>query len=407
MKQHNITWFLTCLFAAVIWYILAYVSFGLLISIFSAFIAKPNLMAALLSGAAVGVIYPFIHPSSKGKRIVITSLLGFAMTYVASSFAPLSITGGTGAIMAMILAFFVSYCLDFAFGKINPTRARERENIETAIINLLHNICLLILSAMVIIPFIIMVVASLKSQTELMLNPLNYMPNFSQGLGALLSSYGTLFTDYHFLRYIVNSSFVSIATVLITLLFAIPGAWAVARLEFPWKKQISRSILLIYLVPAIVLVMPLYSVFSQLGIRGQLWGLLIVYPAQTLPFAIYMLQGYFRGIPAELEEAAVVDNCPRWKTIIYVTLPLSLPALASVALYVFMIAWNEFLFAFMFLDDPNLFTLPRAVKSLDSAETPRQLLMAGAVIVTIPVMGLFLWAEKLMVSGLTSGGVKG
>ncbi len=407
MKKQYFPWIMTCCFACIIWYILAHIVLSIMVTIFSSHIAKPALNAACLAGASVGIIYPLIHQYNKMQRLGFLSLMGFIITYVASSFMPLNISGGSGIMVGIMLAFFAGFCVDTALGGIKSQTIHERENIEAAIINLVHGISLLILSGIVVIPFIIMVVASLKSQSSLMLNPLNYIPDISQGFGKLVSSYNILFTEYNFGRYIVNSAFISIFTVIITLLFAIPGAWAVARLRFPWKEQISRSILLIYLVPAIVLVMPLYSVFSQLGIRGQLWALLIVYPAQTLPFAIYMLQGYFRGIPVELEEAAIVDNCPRWKTIIHVTLPLSLPALASVALYVFMIAWNEFLFAFMFLDDPNLFTLSRAVKSLDGSETPRQLLMAGSVIVTIPIMAIFLWAERFMVSGLTSGGVKG
>jgi multiple sugar transport system permease protein len=181
----------------------------------------------------------------------------------------------------------------------------------------------------------------------------------------------------------------------------------VARLRFQGRKVLSRSILLIYLVPAIVLVIPLYVIFSQLGLRNSLLGLLIVYPATTLPVALYMLQGYFRGIPPELEEAALMDGCSRMVAIRQVTMPLSIPALASVGLYVFMIAWNEFLFAFMFLDDPSIFTLPRGVVSLNSSEVPRQHLMAGAVISTVPILILFLWAERFLVKGLTAGSVKG
>jgi len=133
----------------------------------------------------------------------------------------------------------------------------------------------------------------------------------------------------------------------------------VARLKFPGQTVLSSSILLIYLVPMIVLVIPLYAVFSQLGLRNTVVGLLIVYPATTVPVALYMLQGYFRGLPAELEEAGLMDCLSRLGVIWQITLPLALPALASVSLYVFMIAWNEFLFAFMFLDDPDIFTLSR------------------------------------------------
>jgi multiple sugar transport system permease protein len=104
----------------------------------------------------------------------------------------------------------------------------------------------------------------------------------------------------------MNSAIVSVITVILTLLFAIPGAYAVARLRFPGQLFLSRSILLIYMVPAIVLVIPLYAIFSQLGLRDSLLGLVVVYPATTIPVALYMLQGYFRGLPAELEEAGLM-----------------------------------------------------------------------------------------------------
>ena len=223
----------------------------------------------------------------------------------------------------------------------------------------------------------------------------------------LFRSYIELFADYHFATFLVNSAIVSVVTVVTTLLFAIPGAYAVARLRFPGQLFLSRSILLIYMVPAIVLVIPLYAIFSQLGLRDSLVGLMVVYPATTIPVALYMLQGYFRGLPPELEEAGLMDGLSRWQVITKITMPLALPALASVSLYVFMIAWNEFLFAFMFLDDFQIFTLSRGVVSLNSSEVPRQHLMAGAVVATVPVLFVFLWFEKYLVSGLTAGSVKG
>ncbi len=214
-------------------------------------------------------------------------------------------------------------------------------------------------------------------------------------------------TKYHG-RYMLTSTIVSLGTVIITLIFAIPAAYAVARLNFFGKNFLSTSILIIYLFPAIVLVIPLYTIFSQLGLRNSIEGLLIVYTATTLPVAIYMLQGYFKSIPKELEEAGIIDG-QNWLGIIFkIILPLSLPAISSVALYVFMIAWNEFLFSLMFLDRPNTFTLSRAIQFLNvGAETPRQYLMAGSVVVTLPILIIFVYFEKYLVSGLTAGSVKG
>jgi len=155
------------------------------------------------------------------------------------------------------------------------------------------------------------------------------------------------------------------------------------------------------------LALPIYIAFSSVGLRNSLLGILLIYPVTTIPVALYMLQGYFRGLPAEIEEAGLMDGLSRLKVIWKITLPLSLPAIASVSLYVFMIAWNEFLLAFMLLDDPSKFTLTRGVAMLNSSEIPRQHLMAGSVIATIPIMLIFLGLEKFMTKGLTAGGVKG
>ncbi len=260
----------------------------------------------------------------------------------------------------------------------------------------------------ILFPFYIMLITSFKTQIALLVNPLDFSLDFKRNLTDLFNSYFVIFNTYNFGRYIFISSLVSVGTVIITLIFAIPAAYAVARLDFFGKTFLSSSILIIYMFPAIVLVIPLYTVFSQLGLRNSITGLLIVYTATTLPVAIYMLQGYFKSIPKEIEDAGIMDGHNWFGIILKIIIPLSLPAIASVALYVFMIAWNEFLFSLMFLDNPKSFTLSRAIQYLTGdAETPRQYLMAGSVIVTLPVLLIFIYFEKYLVSGLTAGSVKG
>lgn len=288
-----------------------------------------------------------------------------------------------------------------------PLQVLDRNLLETLLIRTLRAVGLLFFTTIVAFPFYFMVVTSLKSQMSLLANPIDLSLSLEAGWGELFRAYSEVWTTFKFRQFVWISTFVSLTTVVITLTLSILGAYAVARLRFPGRAWMARSILLIYMFPAIVLVIPLYSVFSQLGLRDSLVGLLIVYPASTLPVALYMLKGYFTNLPAELEEAGLMDGCSRLGVIWRITLPLSLPAIASVGLYVFMIAWNEFLFAFMFLDDPSIFTLPRGMVSLNSSEVPRQYLMAGAVMVTVPVMVLFFWFEKYLVSGLTAGSVKG
>ena len=296
----------------------------------------------------------------------------------------------------------------FKIDKYNQKNLELEHSSQSVLFEFLTLFGIVLFSFVILFPFYMMIVTSFKTQAALLINPLDFSINFAQDIKELFKSYFVIFDTYKFGRYILISTFVSVGTVIITLIFAIPAAYAVARLNFFGKNFLSTSILIIYMFPAIVLVIPLYTVFSQLGLRNNVGGLLIVYTATTLPVAIYMLQGYFKSIPKELEEAAIMDKLNWFGIIIKIILPLSIPAISSVALYVFMIAWNEFLFSLMFLDDPNSFTLSRAIQYLSGdAETPRQYLMAGSVVVTIPVLFIFVYFEKYLVSGLTAGSVKG
>jgi multiple sugar transport system permease protein len=287
-----------------------------------------------------------------------------------------------------------------------PTGALNRHEFEGAVIRFFTGFGYIFFTAIVLIPFYVMVMTSFKNQSELMQNPLDFSIDLGKG-SELFRSYYELFNQFNFGSYLLNSFFISVITVLITLTFAIPGAYAVARLRFRGQAAFSRSILLIYMVPMIVLALPIYIAFSATGLRNTFIGIVMIYPVTTIPVALYMLQGYFRGLPSEVEEAGLMDGLSRLAVIWKITLPMSLPALASVSLYVFMIAWNEFLLAFMLLDDPSKFTLTRGIASLNSSEIPRQHLMAGSVIATVPIMALFLGLERFITKGLTAGSVKG
>ena len=303
----------------------------------------------------------------------------------------------------LILYFFTNKISKYTFIGL-----KEEHSTQVILFDFLTLFGILFFSFVILFPFYMMLVTSFKTQIALLVNPLDFSINFGQDIKDLFKSYFVIFKSYKFGKYIVTSTIVSVGTVIITLLFAIPAAYAVARLNFFGKTFLSTSILIIYMFPAIVLVIPLYTIFSQLGLRNSIEGLLIVYTATTLPVAIYMLQGYFKSIPKELEEAAILDKLSWFGIITKIIIPLSIPAISSVALYVFMIAWNEFLFSLMFLDNPNSFTLSRAIQYLSGdAETPRQYLMAGSVVVTLPVLFIFVYFEKYLVSGLTAGSVKG
>jgi multiple sugar transport system permease protein len=366
---------------------------------------RPHVLLSLLSGGLAGVILGRRLGARIGAALVAlviaaASLLGVGPLLMGAEGSAFS--AGVAA-LGLAIAFVWSSLLIL---DDLPAGSLTRHEFEGAVIRFLTGFGYIFFSAIVLIPFYVMVMTSLKNQAELMQNPLDFSIDLSQGW-ALFRSYDELFTQFNFGTYLFNSFTISVLTVFITLVFAIPGAYAVARLRFRGQAAFSRSILLIYMVPMIVLALPIYIGFSMTGLRNSLWGIVMIYPVTTIPVALYMLQGYFRGLPAEIEEAGLMDGLSRLAVIWKITLPLSLPALASVSLYIFMIAWNEFLLAFMLLDDPSRFTLTRGIASLNSSEIPRQHLMAGSVVATVPIMALFLGLERFMTKGLTAGSVKG
>jgi multiple sugar transport system permease protein len=281
----------------------------------------------------------------------------------------------------------------------------RREPLEGSLILVLRVVGLLVFIPLVGFPFYWMLVSSFKPLAEILLNP--------GSLGVDLRridfrAYYEVLVQHGFLRYIANSVYVSVITVVASVALATLGGYAVARLRFSGRQFMSYSILLIYMFPAIVLVIPLYVMFSRMGLRDSINLLIVVYLAQTLPVALYMLRGYFETLPVEIEHAGLTDGCTRFGLIWRIIVPLSAPALASVALYTFMIAWNEFLFAFMFLDTPEKFTLSRGIVQLaGSVHLSKQLVMAASVMVTVPIVALFLFFERHLISGLTAGAMKG
>lgn len=379
------------------------------VSIVMSFATGDTVRPAFPGWIVLGVIFALATLYVRASQAV---LIGATVLAVACIFTPLTgifIAQETGLFQALLtgllFGLFTILGIQNMLTEVTPG-ALTRHVFEDAVIRFLTGFGYVVFTAAVLIPFYVMVMTSLKSQQALLRNPLDFSIEFSRGTD-LFRSYYELFADFNFGSYLWTSFYVSVLTVLITLLFSVPGAYAVARLRFRGQAAFSRSILLIYMVPLIVLALPIYIAFSILGLRNTIPGIIMIYPVTTIPVALYMLQGYFRGLPVEIEEAGLMDGLSRLKVIWKITLPLSLPALVSVSLYVFMIAWNEFLLAFMLLDDPSKFTLTRGVTMLNSSEIPRQHLMAGAVIATVPIMVLFLGLERFMTKGLTAGSVKG
>lgn len=266
----------------------------------------------------------------------------------------------------------------------------------------------------ILFPFYWMVSSSFKSYAEIGGREPVYIPSRLR-----LDAYKELFDPNHesfqnFGRNVLNSLRVSIPAALITVILSTLGAYSVARFKFKGKELLLNGILLIYLFPAVLLIIPLFAMLSQVAttlgfeVQDNLAVLVFTYLAQTLPVALYMLTNYFRTIPDEIEQAARIDGCSHMGVIMRVTIPLSIPALISVFIYTFMIAWNEFLYAFIFLNSRTLFTMPIQINTIFNDPSPRpHVVMAASTIMTLPIIILFLSLEKFLERGLVAGGVKG
>jgi multiple sugar transport system permease protein len=212
----------------------------------------------------------------------------------------------------------------------------------------------------------------------------------------------------------INTLIISIPTALVAVILSTLGAYAITRMRFRGSGALLNGILLVYLFPGILLIIPLFAIIAQIGaaigfeVRDNLGVLMFTYLAMTLPVALYMLANYFRTIPHEIEQAGLIDGCTRLEVIWRITIPLAIPALVSVFIYTFMIAWNEYLYAFVFLNDKDMFTMPIAINRIFNDPQPRpHVVMAASTIMTLPVIVLFLALERYLAEGLAAGGVKG
>ncbi len=266
----------------------------------------------------------------------------------------------------------------------------------------------------ILFPFYWMVSSSFKTRAEIGGREPVYVPGELR-----LEAYDELFNPENpsyqqFGTNIRNTILVAVPTAVIAVILAVLGSYAIARLNFRGKNFMVNAILVVYLFPGILLIIPLFAMLARIGdtigfdVQDNLGVLVFTYLAQTLPVALYMLTNYFRTIPTEIEQAGLIDGCSRMEVIWRITLPLAIPALVSVAIYTLMIAWNEFLYAFVFLNNNDLFTMPIKISTIWNDPSPRpNVVMAASTIMTVPIMVLFLALERYLSEGLSAGGVKG
>ena len=227
-------------------------------------------------------------------------------------------------------------------------------------------------------------------------------------LSVTFQHFVTAVTRQHFAIYLRNSLFVTIAALLFSMIVGLLAAVPLARLRFHGRKGFMLLILVAQLAPFEALLVPYYLFMRHFGLDTSLTALILIYFIFTLPFTVWTLRGFIHGIPEDLEEAAMVDGCGRWAAFWRVTFPLLGPGLVATSVYAFITAWNEFLYAFVFLQDNSKYTLPVWLSTFQTAfGTDWGGTMAASTLFTIPVLVFFLIVQRNLVAGITAGAVKG
>jgi multiple sugar transport system permease protein len=217
-----------------------------------------------------------------------------------------------------------------------------------------------------------------------------------------------MLTETDFPRWFANSVQVAVVSCGISVLVGALGAYALSRLRWRGTGFLSTAILFAYLMPTVMLFIPLYQIFSELRLIDSLPALMLAYPTFGLPFATWLLMGYYRSLPRELEEAALIDGANHFQAFFRIILPLMKPALMTVALFAITAAWDEFLFAFVFITSESLRTLPVGLGMMVIGDIfPWGQMFAASIMTTIPVVIIYALAQRFMVEGLSAGSVKG
>jgi multiple sugar transport system permease protein len=260
------------------------------------------------------------------------------------------------------------------------------------------------LVALVITPFLWMLVGSFRPTYELMQKQGQTLWIDHPTLG----NYRRLFREYDFTRYFLNSTLVATLTATFATSISAFAGYALARFRIPGRGLVGFLILTTQMLPAVAIIIPLFLWFKQFGLIDTYWALLIAYNAFAIPFCTWMLRGFFAGIPAELEEAAQTDGSSQLGAFLRVVLPLSAPGLLATAIFSFILAWQEFLFAVTFTSRPELRMLTVGIAAMRGKDiVDWGLLNAGVVVTTIPLAIMFVLVQRYLVQGLTAGAVKG
>ncbi|MCI5955419.1 MAG: carbohydrate ABC transporter permease [Clostridiales bacterium] len=251
-------------------------------------------------------------------------------------------------------------------------------------------------------PFYWTFVTSLKSSAELHSTTVVYWP-----ANPTFQAYSYLFEQYNFLHPMKNSLIVAVITTLVSLTVSTLAAYAFSRFRFKGRKPLMVLFLTNNMFPTVLLLIPLYTIMRRMGLLYTPWSLVLSYTTFTIPFSLWLLNGYMNDLPLSMEEAAMVDGANRATAFVRIILPVLLPCLLATGVYIFMQSWNEYTFAVLFTNEKSR-TIPVALKNLvGQLGVQWELITAGGIITVIPVCVMFFFAQKRLVAGLTAGAVKG
>ena len=271
------------------------------------------------------------------------------------------------------------------------------------IIHILKIIGLVLILFIALFPLFWMFITSGKSMTELLKIPVTLWPEkFS------FASYYEVWIRKPFPKYIINSLKISIVATVLGMLVSSMAAYGFAKFRFPFKRVILMFVLVAQMFPSTSIIIPLFSTYRSYGLYDTHVGLMLLYTTISLAFSIWMMYGYFRGVPKELEEAARIDGCGPFKIFTNVILPISKPGIAAVGVYSFMCAWNEYLYSLILLTSEDRYTISIGLsRFITEFGTYWNQMGAASIIVTIPTLLIFLLLGKNLIEGLTAGAVKG
>jgi multiple sugar transport system permease protein len=253
-------------------------------------------------------------------------------------------------------------------------------------------------------PLIWMVLTSIKPQTELFRIPPSILPQ-----SVTFEHYRQLLEETPFLKYFANSVLLACSTTVLVVAVGTLGAFSLVRFRYPGRDRMALLVLATYLLPSVVLIIPLYLLMVWIGVANSLFSLVIAYTTFSLPYALWLLRSFMAGIPADLESAALVDGASRLGAFVDVILPQALPGIISTTLFTFILAWNEYLYALVLVNTDEARPLTTGVMNMlvTSFNIEWSLLMAAAVLMSLPLIVIFAFLQSYLTRGFGAGGVKG